>query len=46
MQLFVAYIEQIDGTVKAMETVANNRFEAARKLNVNVKHVQLSTRKN
>ena len=46
MQLFVAYIEKCDGTVSAKETVANNRFDAARKLNVPVKHVQLSTRKN
>ena len=46
MQLFVAYIENTDGTTSAKETVANDRFEAARKLRVPVKYVQLSTRKN
>ena len=43
---FVAYIENTDGTTSAKETVANDRFEAARKLKVSVKYVQLSTRKN
>ena len=46
MQLFVAYIENTDGTTSAKETVANDRFVAARKLKVSVKYVQLSTRKN
>lgn len=44
MQLFVAYVEK-NGVVRAKETVANDRFDAARKLNVSVKYVQLSTRK-
>lgn len=46
MQLFVAYVEKENGVVSAKETVAKDRFEAARKLNVPVKYVQLSTRKN
>lgn len=46
MQLFVAYVEKENGTVSAKETVAKDRFDAAKRLNVPVKYVQLSTRKN
>lgn len=45
MQLFIGFKHNPDGTISSKETTANDRFQAAKKMNLPVEWVQLQTRK-